>query len=146
MNEHMTTQIENQAPVPTKTGGARFLDELLWLAMGFVLPAGSFTFYKKAAKRSAGWAILFFFLFTTCLAVISSLAFNRQVDTVVIQSALGRILFLSFNKRLVKRVVISLFSHGKRPILLAIYSVPAYCSMISLWSATSGSLNSLATL
>ena len=55
--------IPGEAAEPKKN---RFLDELLWLAMGLVLPAGSFTFYKKAARRSAGWAILFFFLFTTC--------------------------------------------------------------------------------
>jgi hypothetical protein len=76
--ETIPAQIPGEVAEPKKN---RFLDEILWLVMGLVLPAGSFTFYKKSARRSAGWAILFFFLFTTCLAVISSLAFNRQVDT-----------------------------------------------------------------
>jgi hypothetical protein len=76
--ETIPTPIAGEAVEPKKN---RFLDELLWLVMGLVLPAGSFTFYKKAARRCAGWAILFFFLFTTALAVISSLAFNHQVET-----------------------------------------------------------------
>ena len=92
------------APIPreaAKPKTNRFLQELLWLAMGFVLPAGSFTFYKKAAKRSAGWAILFFFLFTTCLAVISSLAFNHQVETAVkdIESELTKMVFPAITVR-----------------------------------------------
>jgi hypothetical protein len=98
MSEQPSAQEVIQIPAPAtpaKTGGARFLDELLWLAMGLVLPAGSFTFYKKAARRSAGWAILFFFLFTTVLAVISSLAFNRQVDTLKAEAEkeLTRVIF-----------------------------------------------------
>ena len=80
-------QIETMpAPIPVeaaKPKGNRFLEELLWLVMGLVLPAGSFTFYKKAAKRSAGFAFLFFFLFSTALAVIATTGVNRQMDTAV---------------------------------------------------------------
>ncbi len=92
---------EPPASVPAKSGGNRFLEELLWLAMGLVLPAGSFTFYKKAAKRSAGWAVLFFLLFTTVLAVISALAFNRQVDTAVteIEKELTKMVFPAITVR-----------------------------------------------
>lgn len=85
MTEIETNQVLVPLPDdnPRPSGGLRFLDELLWLAMGLVLPAGSFTFYKKAARRSVGWAILFFFLFSTALAMTSSLAFNRQANTTV---------------------------------------------------------------
>ncbi len=102
----MSDQVSVQDNIPTtsapaKTGGARFLEELLWLAMGLVLPAGSFTFYKKAAKRSAGWAVLFFLLFTSALAVISALAFNRQVDTAVtdIEKELTKMVFPAITVR-----------------------------------------------
>jgi len=89
------------ASAPVKSGGNRFLEELLWLVMGLVLPAGSFTFYKKAAKRSAGWAVLFFVLFTSVLAIISSQAFNRQVDTAVqdIERELTKMVFPAITVR-----------------------------------------------
>jgi hypothetical protein len=104
MSEQLAIQEEIRIPSPAspaKTGGARFLDELLWLAMGFILPAGSFTFYKKAARRSAGWAFLFFVLFCSALAVISSLAFNRQVDTAVtdIEKELTKMVFPAITVR-----------------------------------------------
>ena len=69
--------------------------------MGLVLPAGSFTFYKKAAKRSAGLALLFFFLFTTVLAIISTQAFNRQMDTAVkdIEKELTKMVFPAITVR-----------------------------------------------
>ena len=90
--ETIPNPIPGEAAEPKKN---RLLDELLWLAMGLVLPAGSFTFYKKAARRSAGWAILFFILFATALAVISAQAFNRQVDTAVkdIEKELTKMVF-----------------------------------------------------
>ncbi len=92
---------ESPASAPVKSGGNRFLEELLWLVMGLVLPAGSFTFYKKAAKRSAGWAVLFFLLFASALAVTSALAFNRQVDTAVtdIEKELTKMVFPAITVR-----------------------------------------------
>ncbi len=90
--------IAGETSIPKKN---RFLDELLWLAMGLVLPAGSFTFYKKAAKRSAGWAVLFFVLFTSALAIISSQSFNRQVAAAVqdIEKELTKMVFPAITVR-----------------------------------------------
>ena len=68
--------IENAIPASgpePKAGGPGCLAELGWLFSGAVLPLGSFTFYRKAAKRSVGSAILFFLFFTVTLATLSTI-------------------------------------------------------------------------
>lgn len=66
--------------VPEKTS---FLNELTWLGLGAVLPCGSITFYKKAARRPLWSALLFFFLFSLVLAALSSAKISRDVRTAI---------------------------------------------------------------
>lgn len=65
---------------PEKTS---FVNELLWLGLGTVLPCGSITFYKKASRRPLGYALLFFLLFSLVLAALSSAKFSRGVTTAI---------------------------------------------------------------
>jgi uncharacterized protein DUF1189 len=62
-------------PAPTAENSARsgFLGELGWFYSGAVLPMGSLSFYRRAAQRSVGLAVLFFFLFTAVVTVISTI-------------------------------------------------------------------------
>ena len=49
-----------------------FLHELAWLGAGFVLPCGSLTFYRRAARRKVGKTILFFALFALVVSILAT--------------------------------------------------------------------------
>src|SRR5829696_5370232 len=48
------------------------LGRLGWFLSGAILPMGSFSYYRKAAQKSVGTAILFFIIFTLTLSVLST--------------------------------------------------------------------------
>jgi hypothetical protein len=51
-----------------------FLHDLAWFFSGAVLPMGSLSFYRKATKRSVGFAILFFFTFTIFISILATIS------------------------------------------------------------------------
>jgi hypothetical protein len=55
--------------------------EIAWLFSGFIMPLGSFSFYRKAARRSVGMAILFFLIFTLSISTISSIATSEKLNS-----------------------------------------------------------------
>src|SRR5690348_8134424 len=70
----MTT--ENIIPVvqsEQKQAGTGCLGQVGWFLSGAVLPIGSFSYYRKAAQKSVGSAILFFVLFTLVLSTLSTI-------------------------------------------------------------------------
>lgn len=67
MNEPVISEVSQ--PVQ-KTEGAGCLNEAGWFFGGAILPLGSFAYYRKAAKRSVGSAILFFVMFTLIISVL----------------------------------------------------------------------------
>jgi hypothetical protein len=50
------------------------LSEFGWFASGAILPIGSLSFYRRASKRPIGQAILFFFVFTIVISILSTIA------------------------------------------------------------------------
>lgn len=65
----------SSVPVATdeKNASPGFLHELGWFLSGAVLPMGSLSFYREAARRRVGTAILFFFSFTIFITIISTI-------------------------------------------------------------------------
>lgn len=57
------------------------LEELGWLGAGFVLPCGSFTFYRHAVRRKIGFALLFFLVFTSAITVLATLNVGTTMVT-----------------------------------------------------------------
>jgi Protein of unknown function (DUF1189) len=73
---------ENSIPeikVESKESGPGWLAEAGWFFSGAVLPMGSLSYYRRAAQRSVGSAILFFIVFT--LAITSLVTINIAVNT-----------------------------------------------------------------
>ncbi len=66
----MTVEGEVRTAGTETESGQGFLRELAWLGAGFVLPCGSLTFYRRAARRKVGLAILFFALFAFVVSVL----------------------------------------------------------------------------
>ena len=60
-----------------------FLRELGWFLSGAVLPMGSLSFYRGAAKRSVGLAILFFFAFTLFITALTTINIVVTMTAVV---------------------------------------------------------------
>ena len=56
----MTENAIVEPVVEKRTAGAGCLAELGWWLSGAILPMGSLSFYRKAAKRSVASAIIFF--------------------------------------------------------------------------------------
>ncbi len=69
MNENMITESQ----VENKESGSGCLGQLGWLFSGAVLPMGSFTYYRKAAQKSVGSAILFFIIFTLAISTLTTI-------------------------------------------------------------------------
>lgn len=59
-----------------KTSETSFIGGLAWFFSGAVLPIASFAYYRKAAQKSVGSAILFFIIFTLVLSAISTISFG----------------------------------------------------------------------
>jgi hypothetical protein len=57
-----------QSQQPQENAGC--LSEVGWFFSAAVLPMGSLTFYRKAARKSVGNAMLFFFVFTSIIACL----------------------------------------------------------------------------
>ena len=57
-----------------KSAPSGFLHELAWFFSGAVLPLGSLSFYREAARRKVGIAILFFFTFTILITILTTIS------------------------------------------------------------------------
>ncbi len=55
------------------------LSELGWFAAGAVLPLGSLSFYRKVSKRRVGMAILFFFVFTILITILTTIKMGSSM-------------------------------------------------------------------
>jgi hypothetical protein len=72
MEENTTSVMQADA----KAGGAGCLGEVGWFFSGAVLPMGSLSFYRKAARKSVGSAILFFVFFTLVISTLLTINFG----------------------------------------------------------------------
>jgi hypothetical protein len=79
MNENMITE----AQVEKKENGAGCLGQLGWFFSGAVLPIGSFSYYRNAAKKSVGSAILFFVFFTFAISALITINVAVKVFSVI---------------------------------------------------------------
>src|SRR4026209_967781 len=59
------------------------LGQVGWLLSGAVLPLGSFAYYRKAAQKSVGSAILLFVFFTLVISVLSTISFGVAIVSVI---------------------------------------------------------------
>jgi len=75
----MGMEIKQEMTAALETKGAGCLAELGWLASGFVMPLGSLSFYRMAARRRVGSAILFFFIFTLTVALLATIGLARNM-------------------------------------------------------------------
>jgi hypothetical protein len=66
--------ITPEAQPGKKANGAGCLGELGWFFSGAVLPMGSFTYYRKAAGKSVGSAILFFIILTLVISTLATIS------------------------------------------------------------------------
>jgi len=69
----------SEVQVDKKEDTAGCLGQLGWFFSGAVLPMGSLSYYRKAAQKSVGSAILFFIIFTTAISIFSTI--NVAVGT-----------------------------------------------------------------
>ncbi|MBL8077815.1 MAG: DUF1189 family protein [Anaerolineales bacterium] len=70
----MTTEnIIPEVPVETRAGSG-CLGQVGWLLSGAILPMGSLSYYRKAAQKSVGSAVLFFVLFTLVISTFSTIS------------------------------------------------------------------------
>jgi uncharacterized protein DUF1189 len=65
--------VSEPAAVMESSPRSGFLSDLAWLFSGAVLPIGSLWFYRKATQRSVGLAVLFFFVFTVIITIVSTI-------------------------------------------------------------------------
>jgi hypothetical protein len=75
----LSSSQENISPSGTRNPG--FGGEIAWLFSGFIMPLGSFSFYRTAARRNVGRAILFFVIFTLTISTISSIATAEKLNS-----------------------------------------------------------------
>ena len=68
----MQTEIQNPQ-ISENSDNPGCLSEAGWLLGGAALPMASLTFYRKAAQKSVGSALLFFFIFTIVIAIATSI-------------------------------------------------------------------------
>jgi hypothetical protein len=78
MEEHTTPEAQSNA----RGSGAGCLGETGWFFSGAVLPMGSLSFYRRAAQKSVGGAILFFIAFTLIISALSTIAFGVAMYSV----------------------------------------------------------------
>jgi hypothetical protein len=70
MDENVISEVQ----VNKKENGAGYLGQLGWFFSGAVLPMSSLSYYRKAAQKSVGSAILFFVVFTVAISTLTSIA------------------------------------------------------------------------
>jgi hypothetical protein len=63
----------------TKNSGC--VSEVGWLFSGFVMPLGSFSFFRTAARRQVGTAIVFFVIFTLTMSAVASIAAAGKLNS-----------------------------------------------------------------
>ncbi len=68
----MTLGNEARVAGTDREGGQGCLREVAWLGAGLVLPCGSLTFYRRAARRKVGLAVLFFALFALLVSTLAT--------------------------------------------------------------------------
>lgn len=66
-----------------KISEAGFIGGLAWFFSGVVFPMASLAYYRKAAQKSVGSAILFFIVFTLVLSAISTISFGLTMFSVL---------------------------------------------------------------
>jgi hypothetical protein len=66
-----------------KEAGTGCLGELGWFLSGAILPMGSFSFYRRAARRAVGSAILFFVVFTVIISTIATISVGVSMFSLV---------------------------------------------------------------
>jgi len=70
MDENVIPEVQ----VDKKENGLNYLGQLGWFLSGTVLPMGSLSYYRKAAQKRVGSAILFFVVFTVAISTLASIA------------------------------------------------------------------------
>ncbi len=60
-----------------------FLENVAWFFSGAVLPLGSFSFYRSAARRAVGLAVLFFVVFTIFISILTTITVAVGMGSVV---------------------------------------------------------------
>ena len=85
MNENMITE----AQVEKKENGTGCLGQLGWFFSGAVLPIGSFSYYRKAAQKSVGSAILFFVIFTLVISTLVTINVAVKAFSVIGSDSTG---------------------------------------------------------
>lgn len=78
-NENIIPETQNEK----KEMGTGCLGQLGWFFSGAVLPMGSFTYYRKAAQRSVGGAILFFVIFTVAISALSTISIAVNLFSII---------------------------------------------------------------
>ncbi len=66
-----------------KRSSPGFLHDLAWFFSGAVLPMGSLSFYRQAARRRVGVALLFFFILTIFITLLTTLNVAVSMSTLV---------------------------------------------------------------
>ncbi|MCE9645795.1 MAG: DUF1189 domain-containing protein [Chloroflexi bacterium] len=79
MNENSAPEIQ----IGKKETGSGCLGEAGWFFSGTILPMGSFSFYRKAAQRSVGSAILFFIVFTLAISTLVTINLAVNIFSVI---------------------------------------------------------------
>jgi hypothetical protein len=77
----MSTSTGQESNPLSESSSSSCAGELGWLLSGFVMPLGSFSFFRKMAQRRVGMAILFFFIFTLTVSTISSIAAAEKLNS-----------------------------------------------------------------
>jgi hypothetical protein len=78
MEENITPEVQ----MNTKTNSTGCLGEVGWFFGGAVLPMASLTFYRKAAQKSVGSAVLFFVVFTIFISALVTVNFGMDMYSV----------------------------------------------------------------
>jgi hypothetical protein len=108
----------NETIIPQQQTPARAgcLGEVGWFLSGFVLPLGSFSYYRKASQKSAGQAVLFFLLFTITASFFASIGMGVTLQ------AVGNEIRQSFEDGTVPEIVIRdgvAEVDGPQPVIVA---------------------------
>src|SRR5258706_7085475 len=74
MNSMLNENTAPEAQVEKMKNGTGCLEQLGWFFSGAVLPLGSLSYYRKAAQKSVGSAILFFAVFTVAISILSTIS------------------------------------------------------------------------
>ena len=78
----MEMEIQPRQELGDGTNSTGCLGELGWFASGSVLPLTSVTFFRKAAQRKVGLAILFFFSFTFIITLLTTISLGISMSAV----------------------------------------------------------------